>query len=319
MIRVVTLGFVAALLACGQSKGVPDEQLGGLVIEPGPPAKLDVEVASKDPAELSRALASTHTLVLASIGIHRVSIDTKTIVEEAGTQVSALTDHAAIELGEAGSYRAAYTNSGDYGRETTYVGGRLFLRPRYQRWHVRAPEFPEEPAQLRDQYFAAIAASWELVEFAAELTDRGPVQVGARPARKIEIKLAPTPRAVPPERQTQRTWREGRSVQALVGEVVLDAEHGVPLAAKLSASVAFSRDGRRFVMKLELDAKVSDLGTIAVIATPPDAEVVATPGRLGEVDERDYLLHGIAPPIRKTADGTAPLPATRSTRAPVSP
>jgi len=308
MIRPVILWALCALVACGRSKGIPDDQLGGLVVEPKPAAKLDVDGAARDPAELARALASTHTSVIAAIGVHAATIDTQTIVEDGGKQISLLSDHARIELGEAASYQAVYTNSGDYGRETTFVGGKLYLRPRYQRWHVRAPEAPDEPAELRDQYFGAVAATWDLVGFAAELTDRGPVQVGARTGRKIEVKLAPGPRDVAPEPLSQRKWREGRSVQALAGEVILDAEHGVPLAAKLSGSVAFSRDGRRFVMKIQLDARVADFGTVTVIVAPPEAEVVATPGRLGEVDERDFLLHGIAPPTNKAPDGTAAAP-----------
>ena len=33
--------------------------------------------------------------------------------------------------------------------------------------------------------------------------------------------------------------------------------------------------------------------------------MVATPERLREVDDRDFLLQGIAPPMRKPTDGAA--------------
>jgi hypothetical protein len=114
-------------------------------------------------------------------------------------------------------------------------------------------------------------------------------------------------REIPRESLSQRRWRESRTITALDGEIVLDAETGVPLAAKLAAQIGFSRDGRRFAMKLSLDAQVTKLGA-APIAAPAEAEVVATPARRGEVDERDYLLHGIAPPIKKNKDGTAAKP-----------
>ena len=76
----------------------------------------------------------------------------------------------------------------------------------------------------------------------------------------------------------------------------------------LDAKIGFSRDGRSFVMKVKLQGAVGSLGATP-IAAPPEGEVVATPGRLREVDDRDYLLQGIAPPIRKNPDGTAVTPA----------
>ncbi|MEO8707349.1 MAG: hypothetical protein ABI867_45395 [Kofleriaceae bacterium] len=306
MIRIAAA--ILALVACGRSSGVPDDQLGGLVHEVKAPEKVDVDQASKDPAELSRAMALPYTAVIAAVGPHSLSIDTKTVVDEAGKPVSELTDHAALELGETGTFHGVYTNSADYGREATYLGGKLYLRPRYQRWHVRAPEAPEEPGQIRDLYFAAIAATWDLVAPGAEITDRGAATVAGRAGRKIEVKLAPTAHDNPREELSQRRWREGRTVESLSGEVILDADTGVPLAAKLAGSVTFMRDGRRFVMKLELDAKLTAVGVVA-IAAPPEAEVVATPTRKHEVDERDYLLQGIAPSIRKNADGTAIKPS----------
>jgi hypothetical protein len=211
-------------------------------------------------------------------------------------------------MGDRGAFKALYTNSADYGREAVYVpsaepkpgkiDGKLYLRPRYQRWHGRAPETPEEPAQIRDSFFSPIAATWDLLAPAVELTDRGPVTFAGRAARKIEVKQSPTPAANPPETLTQRMWRASRSISDVVGEVTLDAESGMPLAVKLAGSVAFSRDGRRFTMKLELDAKVTSLAAVAVSA-PSDTEAIATPERRREVDERDFLLDGIAPPIRK--------------------
>ena len=295
---------VLAVVACSRSQGVQDDQLGGLVVEAKPAAKIDIELAAKDPAELSRALATPYGVVVTAIGPHSAVIDSKTIVEESGKPISELADHAAIENADRGGFHGVYTNSADYGREAIYVppaansgsavAGALYLRPRYQRWHGRAPEVPDEPATIRDQYFAAIAAMWDLLAPGAELADRGSTQVAGRSGRKIEVRLAATPRDNPREELSQRRWRESRAVQGVAGELILDAVSGVPLAAKLSGSVAFSRDGRRFVMKLELDASVTQLGAVAV-AAPNPAEVVATPVRSHEVEERDYLLHDIAP------------------------
>ncbi|MGE5183402.1 MAG: hypothetical protein ACM31C_15130 [Acidobacteriota bacterium] len=307
---------VAALAACGRSQGVPDRELGDLVIAPKTNADpIDLSRAKKDPAELGRALRLPEHAVAAALGPHTVSISTATTVDEAGKRVQELTDHVTIELGDKGAWHAIYANSADYGRETIFIpasgGDKLYLRPRYQRWHERAPETPDEPQQLRDGYYEAIAATWDLVAPAAELTDLGPASVAGRAGEKIRLELSPRPNKPPAEPLQQRKWREKRSIDALTGEVVLDAEKGVPLAVRLTGSIGFSRDGRRFSMNLSLDASIAGIGQVAQVAAPGADDVVATPERLREVDDRDFLLQGIAPPLRKNADGTAVAPAPK--------
>jgi hypothetical protein len=306
--RVPALALLATM-ACGRASGVSDEQLGNLVVEPkhGDP-KIDVAKAASEPAELGRALTQPYARVLAALGPHSITIKTQTLVDEAGKQVSDLTDETTLENGEKATFRAVYANTADYGRETIFVGGKLYLRPRYQRWHGRAPESADEPAEIRAAFYGAIPATWDLVGFGAELTDRGAVQVAGRAGRKIEIKASRGADKAPREPLAQRKWREGRSVEALTGTIVLDQDTGAPLSIDLDGKLGFSRDGRSFVMKVKLQATVTALKAVAITA-PPEGEVVATPGRMREVDDRDYLLQGIAPPIRKNSDGTAVTPA----------
>ncbi len=308
MMRALTLTLLAAM-ACGRASGVSDEQLGNLVVEPKQGnQKIDVAKAASDPAELGRALTQPYARVLAALGPHTVAIKTQTLVDEAGKQVSDLADETTLENGDKDTFHAVYTNTADYGRETIFVGDKLFLRPRYQRWHGRAPESAGEPAEIRATFYGAIPATWDLVGYAAELTDKGTVQVAGRAGRKIEIKGSPSADKAPRETLAQRKWREGRSVEALAGHVVLDQDSGAPLSVELDAKLGFSRDGRSFAMKVKLQAAVTAVKA-AAISAPPEGEVVATPGRMREVDERDYLLQGIAPPIRKNADGTGVTPA----------
>lgn len=301
---LASLALVTAS-ACGRSSGVPDEQLGELVVEPRRAEEApDVDRAARDPAALGRALSRPHRGVSAALGPHAVKLSTRNTVTENGKPVSVLDDQTAIELGERGAYHAVYTNSADYGRETIFAGGKLYLRPRYQRWHERDPESPDEPVALRDRYFEAIAAIWDLLAPGAELVDRGTVEVAGRPGRKIELRRAPSPAAPPREPLAQRRWREQRTIDELSGEVILDVEKGLPLAVKLAGTIGFVRDGRRFSMKVGLDAAITGIGAAAVIAAPPRTEVVATPERAREVDDRDFLLQGIAPPQRRGAAGS---------------
>ncbi len=302
--------FVAS---CGRSQGVPDRDLGGLVEVQSPrTAKIDVERAAKDPDELGAALTLPHHAVTAAIGPHTITIAMATHVTEAGKPVTDLDDKTAIELGDKSAYHAVYTNSADYGREVTFTGGKLYLRPRYQRWHVRAPEAPDEPEQIQDQFYDPVAATWDLIAPGVEVSDRGTVQVGGRTGRKIEVKPAGSPKQPPAEPLAQRKWREGRSIEALTGEIVLDVDKGVPLSVKLSGTIAFSRAGRRFSMQVSVQSDVGAIGQVAAIAVPASEDVFATPERLREVDDRDFLLQGIAPPLRKNADGTAVAPQVKA-------
>ncbi len=309
MLRAVVAASLA-LIACGRSRGVPDEQLGDLVIAPKQKADpIDVDRAGHDAAELGRALALPAHEVTAALGPHGTVIEVQTTVSEGQKPVSDLADHTQIELGDKSELHAVYTNSADYGREVTFTGGKLYLRPRYQRWHARAPETPDEPTKIVDQMEDAIGATWDLVAPAAEVTETGSDKVAGRAGKKITVKLSPTPRPNPPEPLAQRKWRESRTIDALAGEVVLDADKGVPLAVKLTATVGFSRDGRHFSMKVQLQSTVSAIGQAAQIAAPGADDVVATPERAREVDDRDFLLQGIAPPLRKNPDGSPVAPA----------
>ncbi|HEY5935492.1 MAG TPA: hypothetical protein VIU61_12670 [Kofleriaceae bacterium] len=307
MLRHIALTItVTGLLACGRSRTTPDEQLGGLVVA-GKKADsaIDVDRAAKDPAELGRALGQRYSILVAALGPHVATVETKLSVVEGQRVDRELTDRAVIEIGDAGKFHGVYTNSADYGREAIFSGGKLYLRPRYQRWHGRLPETPEEPITVRDDYYSAVHATWELFAPGIELVDRGAMQVGNRPGRKIEIKKTPTPRKPETEKVTQRTWREGRTVEAVSGEIVIDSAKGVPLSWKLDGSIGFTKDGKRYSMRVGLTGGVSQIGVVAVISAPAENEVVATPGRLREVEDRDQLLHGIAPPLKTNPDGTS--------------
>ncbi len=308
-IAVASLSMWAAV-ACGRAQGVADQELGNLVVDTRVAEKpIDLDAAGKDPAELGRALMRPYRSIIGALPVHSIVIASKTTVEEAGKITDDLGETGVIQLGDAGAWRGEYTNTADYGREVVFVDGKLYLRPRYQKWHARAPETADEPATLRDGFFAPVAATWELLAPAAELTDLGPAQIGGKNGRKIAIKLAATPRPNPAETIAQKKWREQRTIDEVSGEVVLDADKGAPMSVKLAGSVGFMRDGRRFRMRVSLTSTVTAVGSAATITVPATTDVVTTPERLREVDDRDYLLQGIAPPTRKVPESTTPAPA----------
>src|SRR5262245_9906654 len=124
MRRAVLLATLA--LGCGRSEGVPDEQLGGLVIAPkAKSSPIDVARAAKDTKELGRALMLPYHDVIAALGPHAYAIKTTTVVEEGGKKVNELSDQTKIDLGDKGTFAAVYDNSADYGREVIFVDGKL--------------------------------------------------------------------------------------------------------------------------------------------------------------------------------------------------
>ena len=301
----LAIACLTLAVSCGRAQGVADEDLGNLVtapVESHTPIK--TARAAQEPAELSRALAQPLTIVAAALGPHEVEMSSVTIVDEAGKVVSEMTETTKLQLGDKG-YHGEYTNTADYGREVIFDGTSMFLRPRYQRWHQRAPEGPAEPAEQRDKFYAPIAATWELFAPAVELIDKGAADVAGRPGKKIEVRKSPKPGANPTEKLTQRKWREARVIEDVSGEVVLDVDKAVPLSVKLAGTISFMRDGRRFKMKVTLTSAITALGAKPIVA-PAATEVVATPERMREVDDRDALLQGIAPPSRKASDSPAP-------------
>ena len=102
----------------------------------------------------------------------------------------------------------------------------------------------------------------------------------------------------------------------LFRSVVIDSAKGIPLSWKLDGSVGFTKDGKRYSMRVSLAGGVTQIGVVAVISAPAEGEVVATPGRLREVEERDQLLQGIAPPLRSNPDGTIAPPDDKVSPAP---
>ena len=60
-------------------------------------------------------------------------------------------------------------------------------------------------------------------------------------------------------------------------------------------------------MTIDAKQRVEGIGSPVEIAPPPADRVAATPLRSREMDERETLLRGIAPPVRRGSFATRPL------------
>ncbi len=295
---------IAALAAAGAGCGKRKAQAG----EPSPllhtaaphAEKIDVARAATDAAELRRALLRPHSSA-ATLGAHRFQATSKIRVTEAGTQVEALDVTESYEQAESGAFHLVAKNSKDYGREAFHVDGTLWIRPGYGKFHRRAPGEPNEPARLLDETFATLGADYDLVARAADLTDGGAVTVAGRPAHKITFALADrtAPVAAAGETLPQHAWRASATVLALAGEVALDKATGLPLTGTITARVSFVREGHTYEMTLEATHQVTDVGGAIAVAPPGEAESVDTPQRSRDFEDREELLHGIAPAARR--------------------
>ena len=299
------VGTLAA--GCGGG-GASERELPGLVTATATAARpIDVGKAARDGGELARALAQPWRVAAHALGDHRLTIDSTVEVKDGATVLEHLGDQVVIESAKAGDYRATTVNSADYGREVIALGGQLYLRPRYALWHGRGPEAEDEADAIRDQLAAVLGDYLDLCARGLEVSDQGPIQAAGRAAHRLELRLAPRPARVDRATVRQRAWRETVVVKALSGEVTLDDELGVALAARLSAEVSFVRDGTSLTMTIAVSQAVEPIAA-PTIAPPPAENTVATPERSREVDDRNALLQGIAPPQGKAAAVDVPEP-----------
>ena len=318
MERACAWMLIAAIAACGGGSG--DREPPGLVTPIATaPAPIDVARASKDGRELARALAQPWRVAAAKLGDHRLTITSTVTVKDGDATLEQLGETVTIEAAAAGPYHATADNTADDGREVIWEGGRLYLRPRYARWHGRGPETDDEPAAIRDQLAAVLGDYVDVLARGLEVSAKGAETVAGRAGQKLELKLAPSPRSAAREALRQRSWRDSVQVVGIGGELVLDDELGVALRAAVTGEVTFERDGKRLTMAITVKQQVDAIAA-PTIAPPAADQVVATPTRSREVDDRNALLKGIAPPQGKAAiDEAAPVEPAAPTPTPTAP
>jgi hypothetical protein len=257
----------------------------------GLPAGASAGASPDEPA--ARAFAASR----AGLGAYRArGKHTLTVVDrQSGAVVESLAEDSLVERGADGALHARYQNSRDQARELIAAGGELYLRPGFGAYHQRAPVDAGEVERARAEIDGALAADVELCAPRLVASDGGQVTRLGRAAHRLVLALgAPAPRAAPA--RAARAWREAAEIAALAGEIVVDDVTGAVLAATLEARVSYKKGERTLELRLAGDEAVADLGAVNVTA-PADA--VASPGRSTEIEDRDELLSGLAPPPRR--------------------
>ena len=239
-----------------------DRDLGGLVVAPEDRGRADRRRARGEGSRPSSAARSRCRIATSSRRSARTRSRSRR--RPPSTKAASRVERARPTTRRSSSASTAhstatYTNSADYGREVIFAGGQLYLRPRYQRWHGRAPETPDEPAQIRERASTARSPRRGICSRrGVELTDRGAgagrrargpqdrrearavaAQAAGRAARPAQVAREAHDRSASPARSSSTPTRACRS------------------SVKLAGTVGFSRDGRRFTMKVTLESDVS--------------------------------------------------------------
>jgi len=171
------------------------------------------------------------------------------------------------------------------GKHVISAGGMTYAAARFAPFRERPTDRGRDARRFRDESFNLLADLARLYGPALTLTPTGDATVLGRAAKKYVVSLAPaTPastavaeaRVFPtngPDADSKRhlAFLDGRVPVAAAGEVLLDAETGVPLKARVTG--AFSvRDDARVRVQVEVAGEVKALGGKAgQVAAPKGA------------------------------------------------
>jgi hypothetical protein len=171
------------------------------------------------------------------------------------------------------------------GKHVVFAGGMTYAAARFAPFRERPTDRGRDARRFRDESFGLLADLARLYGPALTLTPTGDVTALDRAARRYVVSLAPAapastagtdPRTFPeggPDADSRRhlAFLDGRVPVAAAGEVLLDAETGVPLKARVTG--AFSvRDDARVRVQVEVTGEVKALGgRVAAVAAPKGA------------------------------------------------
>ncbi len=263
---VLTAGVGAA--ACGRAGAHSPAE------DPVTDTPIDVARAATDSKEAARALLRRWRDSAAGMVPLSFAGSARSVLRDGDKVVASLDETFAIDA-EEGAAHAVVQNSRDAGRELFAQGGTVWVRPRYGKFHRRAPSSGDEVARALDDAYGTLAAQIALVADGMSVTDGGPAQgMGGRPGRRIVLRAA------------------GGKVQSLDGEAILDDKTGTVLTARLEARLAL--EGGR---ALEVRCLHELRPLAAAVAVPGEDDAVATPMRSTDTEDREDLLRGLAPPL----------------------
>lgn len=162
------------------------------------------------------------------------------------------------------------------GRTVIWAGGMTYARGRFAPFRERPTDRGRDARRARDESFRMAGDLAALLGPGLTLQAAGETTALGRPARRFTVSLVQAPaepapqRPAPPDDDTKRrlAFLEGRVPLSASGELVADAQSGVPLRVQLE--VAFGvKDDPAARAHVELLAQVRTVGGEVAAVTPP--------------------------------------------------
>jgi len=271
--RTLALLALAALAAC--SRG------GGPRAEPAPAAPAAVDFARPLAAldlsadDAAKRLGSFEWSARVSWSAARGADRTAAVEKHQLRQLAGGDFRATLDL-DPGTWPGAET-----GREVVQVGASTWARGRYAPFRERPTDRGRDARRFRDESFRLGGDLARLLGPALSAAPTGQTSVLNRPARRFALALArdaPAPAPAAPagaqddaDTKMRRELFEGRVPLVVEGELVLDAETGVPMLLRMKGILGERADPKVRV-EFDLDAQVTAWGgVVGGVAAPKGA------------------------------------------------
>lgn len=310
-----------ALLAAGCTRGADAEARRRVFGKEEAPARAPAAPDLSDPQALLRLDAGEAARRLGSFEWRGAVKFAATRQGDSAARVQGTERHRVRQL-VSGEFEVESEHDGGTGpgsvsgKQVIFAGGMTYARNRFAPFRERPTDRGRDARRYRDESFGLLGELARLYGPALALTPAGEEPFLGRTARRFTVSLAQAPAAPPaadgrvfgqagPDADTRRhlAFLDGRVPVAATGEVLLDAETGVPLRATLRGAFGV-KDDPRLRVQLEVTAEVRALGEkVAAVTAPrgalPDARKpagVAAALEAAGLRSRDRKGEGAAEP-----------------------
>jgi hypothetical protein len=302
-LSLLLLASAGLLVGC---KGKPAAEPAS----PGGRAGVPLELSrlGSDRRTTLRALRMPAQQVWRGLGAHRLTCRSRLVARVPGHPAREVDQEVMVRFDAGGQFAAVKNTHPQYGRELIWTGGWLYPRLRWNKFLRRRPE-AGEPALHLERLAGLLPAYVSLLRRFIRIEALGQASHQGRKAARVKLGLETRPAPPRAESSPARSWRQSLQVSSLEGEALLDARTGAPLKVELRArwSFAASAPGQRPPTGipspdprlrgeggLRFSLEVSEIGKVAAIEPPPEAETVDSP-RLTRSEIERQMLTGELP------------------------
>lgn len=276
--RPLALAVALALAGCSRGGGTPEQALP----QPGSPAARPAD--GEGPLDALRLTADQAAARLGSFAWEGEV--TWTVSKPGATPVRAAEHHRVRQLASGDFEVSADLDPGsgpgsDTGKQIVYAGGATYAHGKWAPFRERPTDRGRDARRFRDESFQLAADLVRLYGPAFRAEPAGEATFLGRRARRYTLALTamepaqppPAPAALPPSGYDPATRKrldflEGRVPKELSGELLVDAETGVPLSVTLRGSFSQQSDAQ-LRADVDLAARVRSLGSQVAAVQPP--------------------------------------------------